>query len=537
MQIWNGWGDAAVQVRLPAAAAALLKDRIGAGTPSKNISLQDALARVPKSRLPDHPLITADRKERLVHSHGQSMPDWIALRQGGIERFPDGVAFPVCEAEVQELLRFSARHNLEIIPYGGGTSVVGHLTVPATDRPVVSLSLERLNCLVSLDSRSRLARFQAGVRGPDLEAQLRAHGFTLGHYPQSFEYSTLGGWIATRSSGQQSSHYGSMDTLFAGGDVYTPQGNLTCPPFPSSAAGPDLRQLILGSEGRLGILVNVWVRVSPIPACDRLWTFFFPSWEQALEAVRGLAGADSRCSMIRLSNSAETTTQLILAGKEQMVSMLRKYLRLRHVSDENGCMGLFGFIGSHRQTAHARRLAFSLLRKQSGVCVGPFIGESWKRRRFKAPYLRNTLWDRGYAVDTVETAVTWDRVDRAMKALEKALAQALDPWKERVHVFSHLSHVYPTGSSIYTTFLFRTGDRPEETLARWRALKTSASEAIVGAGGTISHQHGVGLDHRPYLNAEKGPVGMDILNHIFVHVDPEGRMNPGKLTEQRHGDA
>ncbi|MCF8143182.1 MAG: FAD-binding oxidoreductase [Deltaproteobacteria bacterium] len=529
MQIWNGWGDEHVIMGVAPGAGDLLRDRIGKGMRPKDVLLEEALARVPDSRLPDHPLITKDKKERLTHSHGQSLPDWIALRQGGLERFPDGVAFPTTAQEVEALLGLASERDIVIIPYGGGTSVVGHLTVPATDRPVLSLSLERLNRLVSMDPRSRLAVFEAGVRGPDLEAQLRAHGFTLGHYPQSFEYATLGGWVATRSSGQQSSHYGSIESLFAGGEMVTLRGPLTCPPFPASAAGPDLRHLILGSEGRLGILVKAVVRVSPLPERDEVWTVFFPSWERGIEAVQSLAGAGVRCSMIRLSNPMETVTQLVLAGRERMITLLKRYLGFRHIRDGQGCMCLIGFIGSRRQVACARRPAFSIFRKYRGVSVGRSMGEAWKRHRFKAPYLRNALWNMGYAVDTVETAVTWDQVPAAIGGLEAAIGGTLAPWDERVHLFTHLSHVYPTGSSIYTTFLFRIADTPEETLARWRAIKASASRAIVANHGTISHQHGIGLDHRVYLGAEKGPLGMDILRQTFAHMDPEHRMNPGKL--------
>jgi alkyldihydroxyacetonephosphate synthase len=536
MRIWNGWGDEQVRMGLAPGAVDLLRDRIGEGVPRKDIPLEEALTHVPDSRLPDHPLITTDKKERLIHSHGQSLPDWVALRQAGLERFPDGVAFPTTGQEVAELLEVAAKRDLAIIPYGGGTSVVGHLTVPASERPVLSLSMERLNRLISLNARSRLAQFEAGIRGPDIEAQLRAYGFTLGHYPQSFEYSTLGGWVAARSSGQQSSHYGSIDDLFAGGEMMTPRGALTCPPFPASAAGPDLRHLILGSEGRLGILVKAVMRISPLPERDEVWAVFFPSWDRAVEAVRSLAGSGVDYSMVRLSNPVETATNLILAGRERVVSLLNRYLRMRHIIGGQGCMCLVGFVGSRKQAASAKGLAFSILRRHRGVSVGRSIGLAWKRHRFKAPYLRNTLWDLGYAVDTVETAITWDRVAGTMSAVEAAVDGALARWHERVHLFSHLSHVYPTGSSIYTTFLFRVADTPEETLARWRAIKTSASRAIVHSHGTISHQHGVGLDHRAYLGTEKGPLGMDILRQTFAHIDPEQRMNPGKLVEGQNGE-
>jgi len=532
MQIWNGWGDEGVQMSLPPVAMRLLRDRIGEGTAQEDLPLKKMIARVPDSRLPNHSLITTDAKERIVHSHGQSFSDWVALRKGALKHFPDGVALPTTTEEVQTLLGFARKHDVIIIPYGGGTSVVGHLDVlPEGNRPVLSLSLERLNRMVSIDPHNRLATFEAGVRGPDLEAQLRAHGFTLGHYPQSFEYSTLGGWVVTRSSGQQSAYYGRIENLFAGGEIHTPRGIIKCPPFPASAAGPDLRQLVLGSEGRLGVLVNAIVKVSPIPRRDDVLALFFPSWGDAVEGVRSLAMADVGYSMVRLSNPTETMTNLALAGREKMINLLRKYLRFRNIGDDGGCMCLVGFIGSGEQVRRSRRLAFSILKRHKSISLGKPIGEAWKKNRFRVPYLRNTLWNMGYAIDTVETAVNWDKVTGTMEALENAIVEGLDGWKEKVHVFSHLSHVYPTGSSIYTTFVFRIAEGAEEMLARWKAIKTSASLEIVRAGGTISHQHGVGLDHRPYLESEKGALGMEILRQLFAHIDPEARMNPGKLVE------
>ncbi|MFP4086524.1 MAG: FAD-binding oxidoreductase [Desulfobacteraceae bacterium] len=530
MRNWNGWGDDTLHMDVPPPAVSLLKKRIGKGTRTRGgASLQQLLARVPSSRLGDHSLVNQAPFERLSHAHGQSMPDWIGLRWGTLNRFPDGVAYPTSGDELQEVLEFGRSGRAMIIPYGGGTSVVGHLSVPDTDQPVLSLSLERLNRLVHLDVYSRLATLEAGVTGPDLEAQLRAHGMTLGHYPQSFQYSTLGGWVATRSSGQQSSHYGRIEDLFAGGEIHTPRGVWVCPPFPASAAGPDLRHLILGSEGRLGIVHRAVVRVSPLPERDEVYGLFFPSWRNAVRAVRAVAGAGIPYAMVRLSNTEETLTQLLLAGKEKAIRMLERYLRLRKIEIPPGVMGLMGFIGSRAQVRTARREALSMFRRYQGVSVGRPMGAAWQKNRFKAPYLRNTLWNLGYAADTVETAVPWVRVTRTMTAMEAAVRNSLRPFNEKVHVFSHLSHVYATGSSVYTTFLFRLGEGAQETLARWKAIKTAASRAIVKAGGTISHQHGVGTDHRDYLSAEKGRVGMDLLHQVITHMDPEVYLNPGKL--------
>jgi alkyldihydroxyacetonephosphate synthase len=529
MQRWNGWGDEAVKMDLPSQGLQILSDTIGQGRIIPDYPFEKFVERIPESRLPGHPLVSMDARLRLNHAHGQSLVDWIGLRSGILERFPDGVALPSTIDEVQELMKYADEQNIVVIPYGGGTSVVGHLTVPETERPVLSVSLERLARLISIEKESRLAIFEAGIRGPQLEQQLNSRGFTLGHYPQSFEYSSLGGWVATRSSGQQSRHYGRIEDLFAGGIVFTPRGTLKLPPFPASAAGPDLRQALLGSEGRLGILTNAIVRISRIPEKDDIYGIFFPSWKNGLKTVQAIAGTDIAVSIVRLSNPSETLTNLALAGHERQLSLVRRYLRLRGIPDKNFCMCLLGFTGSRKMTAAARRAAFSVVRGHKGVCIGRPMGRAWKKNRFRSAYLRNTLWDLGYAVDTLETAITWDKVTPTMKAIEKSIQGAAPSGNGGVHVFSHLSHVYSSGSSIYTTFVFRLCDNPRDTLDTWRLLKHAASQAIMSAGGTISHQHGVGSDHRKYLAAEKGEIGIEMLNKLFSHIDPHRRMNPDKL--------
>ena len=324
MQRWNGWGDENIYLDLPTRGLEILHNLIGEGQRRRDYPLEKFIERIPKSRLAAHPLISFDPKVRLDHAHGQSLPDWIGLRGGILQRFPDGVAHPTTVEEIQDLLRFAISNNIVVIPYGGGTSVVGHLEVPETSRPVLSVSLERFNRLTGLDSDSRLATFEAGIRGPQLEQQLNSRGFTLGHYPQSFDYSSLGGWVVTRSSGQQSKHFGRIEQLFAGGDVLTPRGSLNLPPFPASAAGPDLRQILLGSEGRMGVLTHVVVKIVALPEKDDVYGVFFPSWERAVHAAQTIAGTDICFSMMRLSNPAETMTTLALAGDERQTNLLAR---------------------------------------------------------------------------------------------------------------------------------------------------------------------------------------------------------------------
>ncbi len=528
MRRWNGWGDDTVDYPLHEGARHFLEALVGPGMPPRDATFEEVVAAVPPSRLPTHPLVSTGPVDRLRHARGQSLPDWIALRSGCIPAFPDGVAFPTTAAQVRDLMGFAAQVGARLIPYGGGTSVVGHINPLPGERPVLTVDLGRLNRLIRFDETSGLATFEAGITGPDLEAQLRARGYTLGHFPQSFELSSLGGWIVTRSSGQQSLGYGRIEKLFAGGRLEAPAGTLDLPPFPASAAGPDLREVVLGSEGRLGILTEATVRASLLPEEEAFHALFFPDFERGLAAARQIMQARLPLSLVRLSTPAETRTTLALAGHERLIGMLEQLLRLRGVGDGK-CMLLLGFTGREAVVHVARKEALGLAGRYGGVHVGQAFGKEWHKSRFRTPYLRNTLWELGYAIDTLETATDWAHIPAMVEAIEMALRSALADIGERVHLFTHLSHLYPYGSSIYTTFLYRIAPDPEETLRRWQVLKAAASQAIVAHGGTISHQHGVGTDHLPYLPAEKGPLGMAVLRDLGERFDPDGMMNPGKL--------
>ena len=529
MRRWNGWGDDSIQMELSDRGLDLLKQQIGEGTACPDYPLDKFLESMPAPRLPQHPLVTADPRLRLECAHGQSLPDWIRLRGGTLAHFPDGVARPKTGKDIRALLAYATDHNATVIPYGGGTSVAGHLEIPESERPVLSIALSGLNRLIGIEENNLLATFEAGILGPELEKHLNSKGFTLGHFPQSFEYSTLGGWVTTRSSGQQSRHYGRIEHLFAGGEIFTFKGRLKLPPFPASAAGPDIRQLVLGSEGRMGILTRAIVRISPLPDVNEIHGIFFPSWDYACQAVKTLAQSKIPLSMVRLSNPQETRINLALAGHGQQIKWLTRYLKFRGIDPDAACMCLIGYIGSAKQARVARNEAGPIIGRFKGIAVGKRIGDAWKKNRFRSAYLRNTLWDLGYAVDTLETAVNWDKVTDTMVRVENALARALEPTNERILAFSHLSHVYATGSSIYTTFIFRPAGTPQKTLARWRTLKQAASRAIVEAGGTISHHHGIGKDHSSYLETEKGSIGINTLDQVFSYLDPHRQMNPGKL--------
>ncbi|HEY3447370.1 MAG TPA: FAD-binding oxidoreductase [Myxococcales bacterium] len=530
MRRWNGWGDDAEGFALPESAAPFLERAVGGSRPPRDATLSEVCAQVPSSRLPAHPRVSTEESDRVRHSRGQSLPDWIAVRSGRLGVLPDGVAHPTSSAEVRELLAWAGEVGARVIPYGGGTSVVGHVNPLASDAPVLTLDLGALDGLLSFDEKSQLATFGAGVRGPVLEARLNERGYTLGHFPQSFELATLGGWVATRSSGQQSIKYGRIEQLFAGGHLESPAGELELSPFPASAAGPDLRELILGSEGRLGVLTEATVRVVPKPEREAFHAVFFPGWEEGMEATRRIAQAGLPLAMLRLSTAEETATNLALAGHRRLLNALEKGLAV-FGAGERKCMLIVGFAGRERMVEASRKEALAIAKGEDGLHLGKTFGHQWHKNRFRAPYLRNELWERGYAVDTFETALTWTKVPAYVAAVTAAIRDGLADEGEKVHVFTHLSHLYPSGSSAYTTYLFRLDADPEVNLRRWQKLKDAASKTIVERGGTISHQHGVGVDHKEYLEQEKGPLGIQAIEQACRLFDPAGILNPGKLVD------
>lgn len=528
MRRWNGWGDVSVVRPIDNQTIEFLERKLGALKAPSDASLEQVLLDIPQSRIHARPEFITDTAERLHHGHGQSLADWIALRSGRIWAVPDAVVYPKRVEDLSQILLFAEQNSINVIPYGGGTSVVGHLTVSEKERPTLSVDLSLLNSLSCLDEESHLAWFGAGARGPQIEASLAEQGFTLGHFPQSFEYSTLGGWIATRSSGQQSLGYGRIESLFAGGTLYSPSGTVYFPPFPASAAGPDMRELCLGSEGRIGILGDAIVRVSRRPEEEVFTGIFFENFDSGMHCVRELVQSHSCFSMLRLSSPTETQTKLAMSSPDPASSFLGKLLRFRGLGDQKS-LCIVGYGGDRRRVAQTRKKLLGVVRKHNGIFVGERMGQRWLKERFASPYLRNSLWDKGVAVDTLETAVPWSNVASLATAIESALSTALESIGEHVHAFTHLSQMYTTGSSIYVTYMFRIPQEWNELQRRWEVLKQAASTVIVSQGGTITHQHGIGLDHRAYLDAEKGTLVTAALRTMFRTFDPSGIMNPGKL--------
>jgi alkyldihydroxyacetonephosphate synthase len=445
--------------------------------------------------------VRTDHDSRARHSAGKSTPDLVRQRAGQAPYPPDAVVYPGSHDEVVAVLRACDEHRVAVVPFGGGTSVVGGLA-PDTRSAVVALDLARLDGLVAVDAVSRTATFLAGTRAPRADQLLADHGFTLGHLPQSYEYATIGGFAATRSSGQASAGYGRFDGMVVALTVATPAGSLDAGRAPASATGPDLRQLFLGCEGALGVITSVTVRVRPRPASQRYEGWRFGSFDAGTAAVRRLAQDGPRPTVLRLSDEYETM-----------------------IGGHSGCLLIAGYDGSTVD-------AGVVLREAGGEPLGAGPGEEWAAGRFAAPYLRDALLDAGAFVEVVETAAFWSRLPQLYAAVRAALLDSLDP----ALVLCHISHVYETGASLYFTVVCAPGSDPlgsdplgSDPLARWASAKARASDAILAAGGTISHHHGIGTDHRDWYLREIGPLGADVLRAVKSTVDPHGILNPGVL--------
>ena len=534
---WNGWGNININKKVSPHGAKLIKSHIGKTKKLNSVSLAQVLKTVPKSRLPaaltNLDTVSVDNEIRLRHARGQSFPDWIAMHGGDFEVFPDGVAFPESTADVEQLLKLAQEHDLIVIPFGGGTSVVGHINPQKGSRPVLTIAMSKMDQFLDLDIESQIATFGAGTQGPAVEAQLDAHGYRLGHYPQSWELSTLGGWIAARSSGQQSLGYGRIEQMFAGGTLVTPEGVLNIADIPASAAGPDLREMMMGTEGRAGIFTTVKMRVQPQPEEELFKVAFLPNWEAGKEVLRQAVQKNIRLSMLRLSNAIETDAHLHLGTTPSQFMAISTYLKARGLSSDK-VMLTYGVSGDKAQNKLALT-QFNKLLKQHGSVTGKItdiMGNVWAHGRFKFPYLRGTLWEKGIMVDTFETATNWNHIDEQMQQMQEAVQNALSDEGENVMAFTHISHVYKQGASLYTTYFFRAAKDHATTLERWQKIKKAASLSLANGTATISHQHGVGRDHAPYLAAEKGKLGIQVTHDMLKSLDPEQRMNPGVLIKE-----
>ena len=530
---WWGWGDPAVVPELDAEALGVLRERIGELEPWPLAAELDGFALPPAEPLPQA-LVDAvgaaaifdSDEDRLRHSSGRGYADLARMRGGSLAAAPDAVVVPADAAALRRLIDACAAAGVAIVPFGGGTSVVGGVEpLRGTHSRLISLDLTALRG-VEVDRRSLTATLGAGLRGPEAEAALAAQGLTLGHFPQSFEYATIGGFAATRSAGQASSGYGRFDALVSSVRLQAPSGDLHTLATPHTAAGPALRELIIGSEGTLGVIPDVTVRVRPLPSVRRYEAWMVENFEAGTEIVRGLAQGAGLPTIIRVSDEEETESSLALSGPRGLAGKLfGGYLGLR--KRRGGCLMIVGHEGEEESVARQRALAVRGLRDGGAVYLGQAAGSSWEHGRYQGPYLRDTLMQMGAMVETLETSHTWSRLGELHTAVTAAIRGSLQGQGTPGLVWCHLSHAYADGASLYFTFISRRRQGAE--LEQWRQVKGAASEAIVACGATITHHHAVGRDHVPYMEAEVGREGIEILRAVKEQLDPAGIMNPGKL--------
>ncbi|MET0770935.1 MAG: FAD-binding oxidoreductase [Solirubrobacteraceae bacterium] len=523
-QVFHGWGEPGAGPALGESGAALLRDRLGVSGEVVSPSVAAdavrlrAAADVPRLRerlaaAVGEVQVRSDDPIRLLRAAGKSYLDLLALRAGDAGEAPDLVVAPGSAEEVGAVLAACAEAGAAVVPFGGGTSVVGGV---AGERggfdAVVCLDLARLDRVLEVEVLSRRAVVGGGIRLPELDHALGAHGLRVGHYPQSYEWATAGGCAATRSAGQASAGFGRFDDLVAAVRCVTPAGELAPLGAPGSAAGPDLTRLALGSEGTLGVIAELTLRVRPVAEATRYEAWAVPSFAEGCEMLRALAQDEVAPDVARLSDGPETALTFALGGLPRVVR------------DRQGerCLLVAGWEGEPGAIRSRRGAAAKRVR---GLRLGRSFGEGWASHRFDGPHLRDDLMDRGVLVETLETATTWDRLEALHASVGAALAGALAATPPMVGC--HVSHLYPDGASLYFTVLAAQRDGHEAE--QWQAAKAAATDAMLAHGGTITHHHAVGRDHAPWLEAETGPLGLAALRAVKAELDPAGIMNPGKL--------
>ena len=474
-------------------------------------------------------------EDRIVHTYGKSVRDLLRLRAGDIPRVPDVVVYPGSEEEVQLIVDRAVAANAVLIPFGGGSNISGSLQAPADEtRPVVSVDMGRMNQVLSVDEESGLARVQAGALGPDLEKQLSAQGWTLGHFPDSFTHSTLGGWVATRSSGMQSDKYGDISEITRGVRVVQPGKVLVLRPLPSTSTGPSVREMILGSEGRLGIITEVTVQVHRIPQNRLILGYLFPSWDAALATMQEISASDAHPSVTRVSDGRETRFSFAARKKSSGLSIsslaskgLMKVLERRGWQLDQSCLSFIGYEGGKDHVQRQKAMVKEIVGKHGGIVLGKGPGVIYDQKKFDTPYIRDFLLDRGAIGDVSETAAPWSRLkplyDNVMAAANGAFAElGVTGW-----IMCHLSHSYHSGACLYFTFAFKHDG--VDPLAQYDRVKSAIQQAFVDSDGTLSHHHAVGTEHAPWLEQDISAPGVHMIDGLFAAIDPGGNFNPGKI--------
>ncbi len=525
---WWGWAEPEAPIEVSEAGEELLRREIGLGQDAHPpVPLDDVRLPDPRS-LPDFGGVDVrnDRETRVRHAAGRSYPDLVRLRSGDGSGAPDAVVYPGDEEEVAAVLAACEAARVAVVPFGGGTSVVGGVeALRGSHEAAIALDLARLDSLKT-DRESLTATMGGGLPGRRAEARLQGRGLTLGHFPQSFEFGSIGGYVATRSAGQASTGYGRVDEMVLGARCVAPAGVLEAKPVPATAAGPSLLQLLVGSEGAFGVITEATLQVRALPSSRRYEGWSFKSFAEGCDAFRAMEQGHVSPDVARLSDEDETRMAMAMSSHGGLGERLgRAYLGARGHGE--GCIAIVGWEGEEDDVLRRAPDTRRVLRARGGLALGASPGQSWLRNRYLGPYQRDELLSRGAFAETLETATSWSNLGTLHDAVAGALREALGARGTPALVACHVSHLYPSGASLYFTFIARA--QPGEELDQWAAAKRTAMEAIVATGGTITHHHAVGRDHAEWLRREIGDLGVDALRAVKERLDPSGIMNPGKL--------
>jgi alkyldihydroxyacetonephosphate synthase len=476
--------------------------------------------------------ICDSRQERVVHAYGKGFRDLFRMRRGMAEGAPDLVLYPESEHDILMALRAAARHDVVVIPFGGGSNIAGCLERSETRRMAVSLDMRRMRRVLAVDVESCTARIEAGVFGPDLEEQLHGHGLTLGHFPDSFLHSTLGGWIATRSAGMQSDKYGKIEDMVIALRMVTPAGVLATRTVPKSSNGIDVNHLCIGSEGTLGVITEATMRVHPRPGSRRTHGYLFLDFAAGIAAMHECVRKECVPSMLRLSDPDKTALSLAFKPPSSRLSqaasrVMKGYLRVKGFDFARTCLMLTTFEGSKAGVARQHREVNAIYRRFGAVDLGPSSGGSFESTKYDFPHIRDFLLDRGVTSDVSETSTVWSNLVPLYAATTKALRDAILESRVKPWVGCHISHTYHCGASLYLTFALRQQDGHE--MQQYLQAKRAVQQSFIDHGATLSHHHAVGTEHLPWLTDDISPVGVMAVAAIKFGLDPNNIMNPGRL--------
>ena len=546
---WWGWGEEGVSFSHDdkPKLAPFFKKHIGLDLNADAVSVPAFSAlNVPASVLPaelkgaleavvgaQH--VKTDDHDRVVHSYGKSVRDLVRIRKDDLGRVPDAICYPESEGQVRALVDVALGANAVLIPFGGGSNISGSLEAPRDEtRPVLSIDMSRMRLVLAIDEDSRTAQVQTGAFGPDLEAQLNEKGWTLGHFPDSFNYSTLGGWIATRSSGMQSDKYGDIADLTRAVRVVMPNGTLFTRNVPSQSTGPSVREMILGSEGRLGIITEATVHVHRIPAVREIQAYIFKDFDSGLAAMNEISESDANPSITRVSDSYETAFSFATSKKGKLKSRLETKALLTYLKNvkrfdvDKMCLSFIGFEGSESHVDYQKNIVLDIVKKHNGVNVGTGPGRLYDQKKFDTPYIRDYLLDRNALADVSETAAPWSKLAQTHASARDAANQAFKEIGAKGYVMCHLSHSYHSGACLYFTFAFPiTAD--DDALKMYDVVKSAIQSSFMESGATLSHHHAVGVEHAQWLSEDISPTGAALVKTLLDGADPGHNLNPGKI--------